>query len=462
MGTRLNWNLTQLKTELSKRKEVKGWAISQEHIHRRERYFMQEALALVADQDREVHAQNIYLNLFVRLPGKVGRQGETSKKLFPSLPLEEQIDSAIQSALQTDHQAWELPSEVPTHLPELRTTDPRIAEDIEKVMTEFTNRISMAVAKPRDTVFNSAELFISVHNQEMHLSNGLTHRSSQSRIYNEAAYSFLKKDPNGNSRSDEYLSTRWAVNMEDLNIEKLFDETSDRAEHSLDTIKPKTGKYAVIVDSEVLATLFNTQITQILAKNSYHGLPFIKPGDEFVPEVLGDLITITLDPSLDYGADTTAISEYGIRQSPLKVIEKNQVVITPTDQRYAQYLNLIPSTTRGTLVIEPGTLSYEELTQQAPQVIEILQFSGLFMEAHSGTFSSEIRLAKLYDREKGTVTYMKGGSLSGSFKENFRQARFSNKKIKRAHFSTHGGGESHGEGYYGPEYALLADVSIVG
>jgi|GEM_PF-687388 len=462
MGTRLNWNLTQLKTELSKRKEVKGWVISQEHIHRRERYFMQETRILVTDQDREVHAQNIDLHLFVRLPEKEGRQGETSKKLFLSLPLAEQIDSAIQAALQTDHQAWELPSEVPTHLPELRTTDPRIAEDIEKVMAEFTDRISMAVTKPRGTTFNSAELFISVHNKEIHLSNGLNHRSSQSRIYNEAAYSYLKKDPYGNPRSDEYLSTRWAVNMEDLNIEKLFDETSDRAEHSLDTIKPKAGKYAVIVDSEVLATLFNTQITQISAKNSYHGLPFIQPGDEFVPNAVGDLLTITLDPSLDHGADTTPISGYGIRQSPLKVIEKNRVVVSPTDQRYAQYLNLMPSTTCGTVVVEPGTLSYEELTREAPQVIEILQFSGLFMEPHNGTFSSEIRLAKLYDKEKGTVTYLKGGSLSGSFKENFQRVRFSNKKVKRAHFSTHGGSESSGEGYYGPEYALLADVSIVG
>lgn len=462
MGTRLTWNLAQLKSELSKRKEIKGWEIIQEHIHRRERYFMQEAQALVTDQDREVHAQMIQLQLFVRLPGKEGRQGEISKKLFPSLPLQEQIDAAIEAALQTDHQSWELPSNIPQNLPTLRTTDPRIAEDIERVMNELTQKISICVQKSRKTTFNSSELFLSVHNKEFHLSNGLTHRSSQSRIYNEAAYSYLKKDSNGNPQSDEYLSTRWAVSMDDLNIEQLFNETSDRAENSLDTVKPKTGKYSVIIDAEVLATLFNTQVNQLSAKNAYHGLPFIKPGDPFVPDAEGDLITISLDPTLDYGADSVAISEQGILQTPISVVDKNRVIMTPTDQRYAQYLNLSSSTTRGTVSVEMGTMSYEQLTQAAPQVIEILQFSGLFMEPHSGTFSSEIRLAKLYDREKGTVTYLKGGSLSGSFKENFRRARFSNQKVKRSQFSTHSGGESHGEGYYGPEFALLSDVSIVG
>lgn len=462
MGTNLNWTLTQLKNELSKRKEIKGWGITQENTHRRERYFMQEGGALVVDQDREIHGQTIALNLFVNLPEKPGRQGEITKKLFPSMPLREQIDSAIESAVQTDHEAWDLPTELAKNLPSLRTTDPRIAEDVEGVMQDLTQRISVLVSQPRKTTFNSAEVFLSIHHRELHLSNGFTHRSSQSRIYTEAAFSFLKKDAQGLTYSDEYLNTRWSVNLDDLNLENLFEETSHRAQNSLDTIKPLTGKYAVIIDADVLATLFNTQITQLVAKNAYHGLPFIKPGDELVPGAIGDPITVTLDPSLDYGADTTAISDSGISQTPTPVVVNNLVTLTPTDQRYAQYLKLSPSTTRGTLVVNPGTLSHDELTRSAPQVLEILQFSALFMEPHSGTFSSEIRLARLYDREKGTVTSIKGGSLSGSFNENFRNARFSKTCVKRALFSSHSAGENLGEGYFGPEFALLADISIVG
>ena len=110
-------------------------------------------------------------------------------------------------------------------------------------------------------------------------------------------------------------------------------------------------------------------------------------------------------------------------------------------------------------MVKPGCLSYEELTQQAPLVLEILQFSGLFTDANTGTFSSEIRLARLFDNEKKQVTYIKGGSLSGSISENFRELRLSHSKISRAHFSNE---SANGQGYFGPEYALLSNVSIVG
>jgi hypothetical protein len=122
-----------------------------------------------------------------------------------------------------------------------------------------------------------------------------------------------------------------------------------------------------------------------------------------------------------------------------------------------------PTTARGDLVIEGGSLSRGELARAAPKVLEILQFSGLFADANSGTFGSEIRLARLHDNVKGTVSWIKGGSLSGSITENFRAARFSRERVRRAQFSSGGGsGASRGQGYFGPEFALMNDVSIVG
>jgi len=461
MAASKNWNLDQLKAELNQRTQtgdVKAWALTQEHVHRRERYFMLDGSALITDQDRNVHTQSIQLKLYVPI-GKPGRQGEIAKKLFTSLSLKDQLDAAVEAAKHTDHQAWEFPTEIPTKLPQLATADPRMAEDLESVVTQLTRDISAAVSKKRDTTFNSAELFLSLHDSEMHLSNGLIHRSSQSRIYTEAAYSYQRRGSDGTPQSDEYLNTRWAVSLDDMPIEKLFEETSDRARHSLDVVKPATGKYAVIVDAEVLAMLFNAQLSQLSSSNSYHGLPFVKPGDELVHDAQGDLITLTLDPSLDYGADTTAVSEQGLPQSPFKLVENNKVIATSTDKRFSDYLESPVTTVRGNLVVNGGTFSHQELTKQAPRVLEILQFSGLFADSNSGTYSSEIRLARLYDRESGKVTYIKGGSLSGSFSENFKNARFSRDRVKRAHFSSN---NATGEGYFGPEFALLGDVSIVG
>ena len=140
-------------------------------------------------------------------------------------------------------------------------------------------------------------------------------------------------------------------------------------------------------------------------------------------------------------------------------MESNRVVASLTDKQFADYLGNTATTSRGNIVVDPGKLSYAELTQAAPQVLEILQFSGLFADPYSGTFSSEIRLARLYDNVKGTVTYLKGGSLSGSIRDNFKGARISKERVKRAHFESN---SMHGHGYFGPEYAMLSDVSIVG
>src|SRR5271167_4610040 len=112
----MNWTLDQLKKELSSRKTVKGWGIQTEHVHRRERYFLLDGQALVADQDRDVRQQSLYARIYVQT--KQGRQGEITKKLFTFLPLAEQIDSAIEAAAQTDHQAWELANLPSGKLPE--------------------------------------------------------------------------------------------------------------------------------------------------------------------------------------------------------------------------------------------------------------------------------------------------------------------------------------------------------
>src|SRR4051812_2204471 len=98
------WSLDQLKHELKSRPEVKGWVVVQEHTRRRERYFMADGEAeLATDQDRDTRGLSVQARIFVKLP-KPGRQGEIVKKLFPSLALAPQLESAIAAALQTDHQ----------------------------------------------------------------------------------------------------------------------------------------------------------------------------------------------------------------------------------------------------------------------------------------------------------------------------------------------------------------------
>ncbi len=74
----MSWTLETLKNHLRSRKTLKSWVISQEHTHRMERYFIgnPKASRVEVDQDREVHARNLFVRLMVKLDGKPTRQGE--------------------------------------------------------------------------------------------------------------------------------------------------------------------------------------------------------------------------------------------------------------------------------------------------------------------------------------------------------------------------------------------------
>ncbi len=453
------WNLEALKSALRSDSRIKGWIVTEENTARRERYFLSDSAELSIDQDRETRSQAITLQLMVKLE-KAGKQGEITQRLFTDQTLEPQLAVALEAASGTEHQEWSLPAPLPQNEIPLRVScDPAIAEDLESSMDQLTSKISAAVATRRPTPFNSAELFVSVHDRALHLSNGLTHRSSQSRIYAEAAYSMAGKDSTGAQVSDEFLETTWAVGLRDLDIEKLFDDCSQCAENSVQVSLPDTGKYAVVIDASSLAALFGSAVSQLSSSQKYNRLPFLEPGSELIPAATGDLITLSLDPTLELGGDTTALSDSGLLQTPLELVKDNRVLTSCTDQRYAQYLGCVATPSRGSLVIKAGTAGYDELTKSAPVVIEVLQFSSLLPDPNSGTFSSEIRLAKLHDNVRGEVRYIKGGCLSGSIRENFKSAQFSNTQVRRAHFSS---GQSQGFGYFGPSHALIRDVSIVG
>ncbi len=445
----MNWEISDLKAKLKSQTEILGWVLNEENTHRFERYFMKDQKAFATDQDREVRAQTLDLRIFVD-NGKPGRQGEITKRLHRGAPLDIQLSSAIAAAQQTDHQRWTLPTEIPSSLPERKSFDPSMVEDLKGTLDRVTEQVTAQAMKQRSTPFHSSELFLSVHERELHLSSGLTHRSKNTRAYLEAAFSF-----SDGKRADEYLSTTWSVDADGLGIEQLFDECSERAKLTLDTEKPLAGDYWVLLDSDVLTSIFSQTLPQLSGRMEYLSLPHKKKGDSFIPDARGDLLTIRLDPTLDYAAGTTTLSDEGLLQRPMDLVKNNQVVETSLDHQHASHLGRYATTSNGTWVIETGSKSRDELIASQDQVLEILQFSGLFVDLNTATFSSEIRLATLHDRKTGKKRTIKGGSMSGSLFENFKEAYLSNQAVKKMFVDY---GSAHG--YYGPDYALISQVSV--
>jgi len=448
------WNLQELKNILNAAPVIKGWVITQESLNRRERYFLMDSGRLAIDQDREARDFSIRLRVFVRLGAQQDRQGESSIKLHGDQPLEPQLKALLEAASLADQAIWELAPSPVAALAPVQGHDPAIAEDIHAAMERLTTRLAGAIAVVQGAQFNSAELFVGLHEREQHFSNGLTHRSLQTRIYSEAAFSAT-----GSGISDEYLETRWSSLEKDLPIEELVRESAERARHMIQVAPAVAGTFPVMVDSEVLLALFNGHLAQLSGANHYHELPCLKIGDPLIPSARGDLITLHLDPALEGGADTVAVSGDGTPQMRRTLVRNNRVEALVMDQQHGQYLGLPVGVSRGSVVIDPGTRSKQELIESRPRVLEILQLSGLFTDENSGTFGSEIRLARLHERESGRITYIKGGSISGSIQENFADLGLSRETIRRCHFEN---GVPSGSGYSGPAWVLLSDVSISG
>jgi predicted Zn-dependent protease len=326
-----------------------------------------------------------------------------------------------------------------------------VAENIERATEGLSQEIGSLVASPRPgSEFNSAELFVSLHERELYLSSGLSHRTAQTRVYTEAAYS---------TPADEYLAARWSVGTGNLELSDLFRSGEAAARETLSTQLPEPGTYWILVDADVLGQMFAQVASQLSGANAYLGLPFRKPGDPFIADPTGDRVSLTLDPTLNLGADSLSLNDQGVVQRPLTLVEAGVVKASMISKQYADYLGRPPTTTRGNFVVPAGSRSHGELMAMQPRVLEILQFSALFGDGNTGTFSSEIKLARLH--ENGKTRAIKGGSVSINLFENFRQVYFSKETVRRAHFepAPHfglGGGRE----YLGPKYALIGGVPV--
>jgi predicted Zn-dependent protease len=443
-----HWKIEDLKSELGKRTEIKSWVVIQNHTTRRERYFLGQAVEI--DQDRASEMLEIHVRMLITKSAT--KQGELTKSLSQFKDLRSQLDLAVESAKQSDEECWSFYQATPKEITAVRSSDRSISENIDQAMSVMSQKVSQAAHVKHPSTFNSAEVFLSVHQKELHFHHGLIHREEHTRVYVEAAYS---------SGHQEFLATRWGVALEDIDVHDLFREASLKVgapkDMEPDQKAPPTGTYAVIIDADAMMEFMGGFAELLSSKRKYLGMPSLSIGDAWVPEAHGDLMSLWLDPTLDHGADTTALSSDGVPQRKIMLVDQNKVVAQTTDAAAATFLKREPTTVRGTLVVAPGTYSYMDLIHAHDQVLEVIQFSGLFSDVNTRTFSSEIRIAKLHDRRTGKTTLVKGGSLSASMELNFKDLKLSKELLKRVSFTD----SNHPVGYYGPQYALLSDVSVV-
>lgn len=285
-----------------------------------------------------------------------------------------------------------------------------------------------------DAFLNSAEIFAIQKRSHVISSVGTDVSWTEAEVKGE--YVVQAKEPEDVEMYRDFAYT-------ELNTEALTAQAKEALSFVRDRARAqkilKSGNYDVILtDENVMMTLWFYG-DRAAARMLYPGYSTWKIGDDVQGETRGDRVTLTLRALAPY-------SKEGIPMRDLALIENGVMRATHGPNRFCRYLGAEPTGDyRKYSCDNPGTMSFAEM-QKRP-CLWAVTFSGFEMDAFSGHFGGEIRLAYLI--EDGKLTPVTGGSINGSILDAQKDIVFSTERYTEI-------------GYDGPYAILLKNVAVAG
>lgn len=433
-------NKEELKSALSNSK-IQFWNLEEIQTQRKEFYLCKGEEASELNQSRMVRINDIFLEIWTT--GAGDRLGYGKTRLNPTETLEAQVEKLIDKSQLASEEKWSPQDPVSKTLkPTAKLCAHQFLEDFDGATQNLKNQLASQINEVKEAEFNSAELFCSLSNHELTASNGFQTSYKRSKIYTEVCFSSSSaKD------SQEFMETRWAVRPEDIDFKALCESSIKGSQGLLQAEAMPSGTYRAKLRDEDLGLILSNIKMRFSGASRYKGIPFFEKGGDLIQSFEGQPFEIRLNPSRDFGINSLGFDSWGHKEDALLLVADNSVKNNSYSQKFAQYLGQSPNTSDGVLEIIP-----QGGAQEPPdEYLEILQFSGLFVDEISMTFSSEIRLARLVKKD-GTQSYLKGGNFSGSFKENFSKVIWADQMSLV--------GVEGDDSIYLPEYAFLNDVSV--
>ncbi len=215
---------------------------------------------------------------------------------------------------------------------------------------------------------------------------------------------------------------------------------------------PPAGRYAVILLGAQVGELLRYYMARTQGGMIYAGYSSFREGcflqgDE--ADVKGEKLELLLKA-------TEPCSAEGILMEDKVLSERGVLKTIHCGARYAYYLGIPATGEYSALECRNGSMSLEELKAgtglPGGKVLSVAAFSDFQMDALSGQFCGEIRLAYLYETsEDGTsrVRFFTGGSISGNILEAQKTLAFSRERYKD-------------HTYEGPYAVRLDGVSVAG
>jgi PmbA protein len=285
---------------------------------------------------------------------------------------------------------------------------------------------------------SAAELFLSVVEEDLRNSRGLTGTATSTRLLLEIA--LLAR---GDADETEFFRQAEARRLDDLAIEQTVVRGSAMARDKLQAGTPRTRLGPVVVSDEALGHLFGGTavsstgafLTQASAQLAYSNISRFELGEPVYGgrPLTGDPLTLRSNARLPHGVASYRFDGDGIAAQDLLVIEDGVLRARPATQRYAHYLG-IPATGRvGMVQVAPGSTSSTELLAGDGAVLEVVAFSAPNVDVLTGDFGMEIRLG--YEHGPDGRRPVAGGSLTGNLFSAMAGARLSSETHQLATYA---------------------------
>ncbi|HBY18919.1 MAG TPA: TldD/PmbA family protein [Candidatus Marinimicrobia bacterium] len=316
--------------------------------------------------------------------------------------LESFLDKAVSmtSYLEKD-EARRLPDPAlyPVSMPEvdLDLVDPTLSSmTIERKKKLLNRLVQSAYAKNSQLISVTGEFWNGHSHVYGRASNGFS--GTEEKTYVGMSVEVSMNEPGG--RKPEDWKSVNARHFDDLwDPEEIAAEAVKRVEQKLGAEKITSGIKTMIVENTAVARLLYPIIGALTGKSLYQKRSFL---DGMMDHQVGsDLLTLRNDPFIPRGLGSRYFDEEGIRAQKRTLFDKGILKNYFIDSYYGNKLGMDPTSgSFSNLILNPGSLSPEELIKNVSEGIYVTQFIGGNSNSNTGDFSygvmgHEIRDGKL-------------------------------------------------------------------
>jgi predicted Zn-dependent protease len=388
--------------------EISDWKIVSVKNEGRELFFIGDSIDMLRAKQIEDIKLTVYRDFKFNLKSYRGSATTTIHPTMSDQEMEDTIQKAVYASSFVKNERFPIVNHVVcVNYPNNNMAN---IQDLSENLPQLVQEIYSSNASLENVKINSSELFLSLKQEVIMNSKGLSINFVKPSLYVEC----ITQAPGLNEEIELYESILLSDLKEGVlksKITQLLHATSDRAKA---IPMPNLGEIPVIISGDSVSELMQFYLYRLAARNIYENISDTEIGENIQgDEVEGDKISLYLDPQLPGSYYSRPFDSDGFPLHRVRLIQQGIVEKYWGDIQYSHYIHTPPTGQFCNISVDSGSQTLQQMKSEA--FLEIVAFSDFQMDHITSDFGGEIRLAYYYNGTKVTPVY--GGSISGNLKK---------------------------------------------